>query len=100
VSLRWTDREQQLRKNHYGMFGQFVPYGDGDNFAGPEMLETWYERNLEMVHNIWRAVDADRHEQGDEFVLPVVGSGHVRVLRRLLAETPQCCPVNPLPLLA
>jgi hypothetical protein len=99
--LHWMNREQQLRKNHYGMFGQYVPYGDGDNFAGPEALGTWYQRNLEMVHNSWRAVDADDHEAGDEYrVLLVVGSGHVRVLRHLLRETPQFCPVSPLQYLA
>jgi hypothetical protein len=99
--LRWMNREQQLRNNHYGMFGQYVPYGDGDNFAGPEMLGTWYERNLKMVHNLWRAVDADAHETGDEYrILVVVGSGHVRILRHLLDEAPQFCPVNPLPYLS
>lgn len=96
---RWLNHEQQLRNNHYGMFGTYLPYGEGDNFAGPKMLGTWYERNLQMVHNVWRALDG---EQGDdpERVLLVVGSGHVRILRHLLDETPMFCPVNPLPYLS
>lgn len=95
---RWLNREANLRKNHYGMFGQFVTYGTGDNFAGPEMLGTWYERNAAMVHNVWRALDSEQGED-PERVLFVVGSGHVRVLRRLFAEAPQFCPVSPLPAL-
>jgi len=98
---RWLNREAELRKNHYGMFNAYVPYGEGENFGGPEALGTWYERNLKMVHNLWRAVDADAHETGDEYrVLVVVGSGHVRILRHLLDETPMFCPVNPLPCLS
>ncbi|WP_232702961.1 DUF5694 domain-containing protein [Halobacterium wangiae] len=98
---RMLNRERELLKNHAGMFGMYVPYGEGENFGGPAALGTWYERNLKMVHNLWRAVDADAQETGDEErILLVVGSGHVRVLRHLLDETPQFCPVNPLPSLS
>jgi pheromone shutdown protein TraB len=45
-----------------------------------------------MVHHLWRAI-----EQGNERILLVVGTGHIRVLRHLLDETPMCCPVSPLP---
>lgn len=96
---RWLNRESNLRDNHYGMFGQYIRHGEGDNFAGPKMLGTWYERNLKMVHNVWRTLD-DEQGENPERVLLVVGSGHVRILRNLLDETPMFCPVNPLPYLS
>ncbi|WP_254547320.1 DUF5694 domain-containing protein [Halomarina pelagica] len=92
--VRWINQEEQLRYNHAGMFDQLIPWGEGDNFGGPRMLATWFDRNLRIVHNLWRAI-----EPGDERLLLVIGSGHVRVLRYLLAETPMFCPVSPLPYL-
>lgn len=92
--LRWMNREAQLRPNHEGLFEQGVRWGEGDNFGGPRMLATWYDRNLRMVHNVWRTLD-----QGDERVLFPVGAGHVRVLRHLFTEAPMFCPVSPLPYL-
>lgn len=96
---RWLNQESTLRNNHYGMFGQYVRYGEGDNFAGPEELGSWYERNLKMVHNVWRLLD-DEQGENPERVLLVVGSGHVRILRHLFDEAPMFCPVNPLPYLS
>lgn len=92
--LRWLNGEAELSFNHEGMFDEFVRWGEADNFAGPRALGTWFDRNLRMVHNLWRAIDG-----GDERLLLVVGSGHIHVLRYLLAETPMFCPVSPLPLL-
>lgn len=92
--LRWINREEHLRFNHEGMFGRYLRWGEGDNYGGPRALATWYDRNIRMAHHLWRAV-----ERGDDRVLVVVGSGHVRVLRHLLGESPQFCPVDPLKLL-
>lgn len=89
--LAWLNREEQLDGNHHGMFADGLRLGEGENFGGPRMLAAWYDRNLRMVHNLWRAI-----EPGDERVLLVVGSGHVRVLRHLLEEAPMFCPASPL----
>lgn len=76
------------------MFGEFIPFGQGDNFAGPEALETWYGRNLKLIHNLWRSIAS-----GDERAMIVVGAGHIRILRHLLTESPMFTPVSPLPYL-
>lgn len=89
--LRWLNQPTQLRFNHTSMFGRYLRWGGADTFGGPGVLARWYERNLRMVHNCWRAV-----AEGDERLLLVVGSGHVRVLRHLLTETPMFCPISPL----
>lgn len=88
------DTEKKLRFTHRGMFGKYVRFGHGDNFPGPNVLETWYGRNLKMVHNLWRSI-----EPGDERATILVGFGHIRILRHLLTESPMFTPVSPLPYL-
>lgn len=87
---RFLNEEAALHAND-GMFEEFLRYGDGDNYAGPDALGKWYRRNLRMVHNIWQAIGEDT-----ERVLLLVGSGHVHVLRHLLTEFPQFCPCSAL----
>ncbi|UPM43032.1 DUF5694 domain-containing protein [Halocatena salina] len=91
--LRHLNEETALHGND-NMFDEFLRYGEGDNYAGPDALATWYQRNLRMAHNVWRAVAEDTGR-----VLFVVGSGHVHILRQLLTEFPPLCPVSPLPYL-
>ena len=89
--LAWTNEEPLLQFNHDLMFDRGIR-ATGENLGTPTSLADWYDRNLRMVHHLWRAM-----EDGDERMLLVVGSGHVRALRHLLTETPMCCPVSPLP---
>lgn len=90
---RHLNEEAVLHAND-GMFDQYLRYGDGDNYAGPDALADWYRRNLRMVHNVWRTIDEDIDR-----VLVLVGPGHVHVLRHLLTEFPQFCPASALPYL-
>ena len=89
---RFLNEEAALHAND-AMFDRFIRRGAGENYAGPDALADWYRRNLRMVHNIWQAV-----EETDR-VLCLVGSGHVHILRQLLTETPQFCPLSALPYL-
>lgn len=92
--LHWKNEEEALRKNHFLMFQSSLGAGEGSNYGGPDLLATWYRRNLYIAHNMLRAV-----EPGDERVLLLVGTGHVRALRHILDETPHFCPVSPEPYL-
>ena len=92
--LRWLNREDALRQNHRGMFAAAVPAREAGDPVGAIGLGWWYERNVRAVHHLWRTLDRE-----DERALLVFGSGHVRVLRHLLAETPMFCPVSALPYL-
>ncbi|MFC4552198.1 MULTISPECIES: DUF5694 domain-containing protein [Halorussus] len=89
--LAWVNGEANLRENHDLMFDRAIRATD-DQFGSPIALAHWYDRNLRMVHHLWRAI-----EPGDERALLLVGSGHVRALRHLLTEAPMFCPVSPLP---
>lgn len=92
--LRWTNREARLHRNHDLMFAAAMA-GTDERYLGSQLLAGWYERNLRMVENVWRAVG-----DGDERAVFVVGSGHVHVLRHLLGEVPGLCPASPLPVLS
>ena len=80
--------------NSLGMFGAYLAGGEGGNYGGPQLLVRWYERNILMAHHLARAVRPDTRR-----VLLVVGSGHVPPIRNVLDESPDFCPVSPLPLL-
>jgi hypothetical protein len=94
VFLVWENQEKQLSREYDGLFGEYLRWGEEDNFGGPKLIANWYDRNLRMMHNLWRTTEPD-----DGRLILVVGSSHVNVLRDLLAITPMFCPVSPLPYL-
>ncbi|MFC6726088.1 DUF5694 domain-containing protein, partial [Halobium palmae] len=91
---RWLNGGALGRANHDLMFDRGIRTDDAEQFGSPTALAYWYDRNLRMVHHVWRTMDDD-----DERVLFVVGNGHVRALRHLFAEAPMFHPVSPLPYL-
>lgn len=93
--LREANTEQALHGgNSLGMFGSFLAAGEGGNLGGPQLLARWYERNIIMAHNLTRVL-----APGTRRVLVIVGSGHVPPLRNVFDESPDFCPVSPLPYL-
>ncbi|MFB6253155.1 MAG: DUF5694 domain-containing protein [Halobacteriaceae archaeon] len=87
--LAWLNSEVNLRFNHDKMFDVGIRTTD-DQFGTPTAIAYWYDRNIRMVHHLWRAVETDT-----ERVFFPVGSGHVRILRHLLDEAPMFCPLSP-----
>lgn len=92
--LRLNSDEALHGGNSLGMFGGFLPAGEGQNYGGPQFLAQWYARNFNMAHNLTRML-----QPGVRRILVVVGGGHVPPLRNLLDEAPQFCPVSPLSLM-
>lgn len=93
--LRAANEEAALRGgNSRSMFGSWLRAGEGTNLGGPHLLARWYERNIYMAHYLTRSLlPATRR------VLVLIGAGHVPPLRNILDESPELCPVSPLPLL-
>ena len=77
-----------------GMYAGFLPLVEDETYAGALKLRPWYDRNLRIVQNVFRASDPS----GDR-VLLIIGSGHLRVLKQIMEITPQLCPVSALPTL-
>ncbi len=93
--LRRANEEPALHAGNSGaMFGSFLVTGEGTNRGGPQLLARWYERNFYMAHNLTRVL-----RPGTRRVIALVGSGHVPPLRNILDESPEFCPVSPLPFL-
>lgn len=87
--LARINQESRLRNNHNLMFDRSLRMVD-DDFGSPLALTYWYDRNIRMVHHLWRGMSPK-----DDRLFLIVGSGHVRILRHLLNEAPMFCPVSP-----
>ena len=59
----------------------FVPFGDPGDYAGPDLLAMWYQRNIRIYHNIRALVAAP----GDR-ILVIYGAGHLGWLRQDIAS--------------
>ena len=79
--------------NRYALLTS-MRYAQYDQYAGADLLTSWYKRNLRIVTNIHRSVDDD-----DERVLLMMGAGHNRILWDLVDTSPLLCRVDPRPLL-
>jgi hypothetical protein len=55
----------------------FVPYGDPDDYAGPDLLAMWYQRNIRIYRNIVALVDSP-----NEKILVIYGAGHLGWLQQ------------------
>jgi Family of unknown function (DUF5694) len=54
-----------------------VPYGDPSDYAGPDLLAAWYQRNIRIYHNIVKLIDST-----DDRILVIYGAGHLGWLRQ------------------
>lgn len=55
----------------------FVPYGDPDDYAGPDLLAAWYQRNIRIYHNIVKLI-----ESPNDRILVIYGAGHLGWLQQ------------------
>lgn len=65
--------------NYYG----FVPFGEPYEYAGPDLVAAWFQRNVRIYHNIRALVGSPT-----ERVLVVYGAGHLGWLQRMVVEDP------------
>jgi hypothetical protein len=55
----------------------FVPFGDPDDYAGPDLLAMWYQRNVRIYRNIVALIGSP-----EERILVIYGAGHLGWLRQ------------------
>jgi hypothetical protein len=55
----------------------FVPFGEPWEYAGPDLLASWYQRNIRIYRNILALIDSP-----NERILVIFGGGHLGWLRQ------------------
>ena len=66
-----------------GFYFADVPYGDTDDYAGPDLLAKWYQRNIRIYNNITKLIDSP-----NDRILVIYGAGHLGWLRQDVANDP------------
>jgi hypothetical protein len=59
----------------------FVPYGEPDDYAGPDLVAAWYQRNIRIYHNIVKVI-----ESPNDRILVIYGAGHLGWLQQNAAN--------------
>lgn len=58
--------------------------GKAGDYFGADMKTYWYNRNLRILQNIYRMIDAK-----EDRVLIIIGAGHLSILRHAIAASPE-----------
>lgn len=66
----------------HGMYQWLAVVGKDDDYKGADMVADWYERNLKIAVNIRRI-----SQPGDR-VFVLIGTGHCKLIREFLKQTP------------
>jgi len=92
--LHNMNRPEYIRLGHDPYIEYFVPIVDSDNYAGADMVATWYQRNLRIFANLTRITNSP-----EDRIFVIYGAGHVPPLHDLVVAHPGYCIVDPLPYL-
>lgn len=78
--LTYMNSDSMVAKDVASYF-DFVPYGDPFEYAGPDLVATWYQRNIRIYHNIHALIDSP-----SDRILVIYGAGHLGWLRQDVAN--------------
>jgi hypothetical protein len=81
-TLRYVNADSTVAKD-MSWYYAIVRLGEPYEYAGPDLLASWYQRNIRIYHNIVALIasPADR-------VLVIYGFGHLGWLRQNVANDP------------
>jgi hypothetical protein len=66
-----------------------IMYAEHDQYAGADILTSWYKRNIRMLANFHRSLG-----DNDKKALMLVGSGHNKILWELIETSPILCRID------
>jgi hypothetical protein len=61
----------------------FVPFGERFEYAGPDLVAAWFQRNIRIYHNITRLISSPTDR-----ILVIYGSGHLGWLQQNARNDP------------
>jgi hypothetical protein len=79
-TLEYMNSDSRVAKD-VAFYYATVPYGDPFDYAGPDLLAAWYQRNIRIYHNIVKLVGSP-----NERILVIYGAGHIGWLRQDVAN--------------
>jgi hypothetical protein len=69
--------------SHAIYFRNFLPLVRGDDYAGADLVSTWYQRNLRIISNLHPISDSP-----DDRILIISGQGHAPLFHRFAEDSP------------
>jgi hypothetical protein len=75
-TLQYMNADARAARDMASYFA-IVPFADPDDYAGPDLLAAWYQRNIRIYSNIVKLVESPR-----ERILVIYGAGHLAWLRQ------------------
>lgn len=81
-TLDYMNADARVAKD-MGQYFAVARYGDPYDYAGPDLLAAWYQRNIRIYHNIVKLIDSP-----NDRILVIYGAGHLGWLRQNVANDP------------
>ncbi len=78
--LEYMNSDPRVAKD-VALYYAIAPYGDPSDYAGPDLLAAWYQRNIRIYSNIAKLV-----ESPSDRILVIYGAGHLGWLRQDVAS--------------
>jgi hypothetical protein len=79
-TLEFMNSDEHVRRD-VGFYYADARFGDPDDYAGPDLLAAWFQRNIRIYNNITKLVDSP-----NERILVIYGAGHLGWLRQDVAN--------------
>ncbi|MGA3104824.1 MAG: DUF5694 domain-containing protein [Terriglobales bacterium] len=75
-TLQYMNSDPVVAKD-VASYYEYVPFGDPYEYAGPELLTLWFQRNIRIYCDIVKLIDSP-----NERILVIYGAGHLGWLRQ------------------
>jgi hypothetical protein len=64
-------------------YGTYMPFGEPWEYAGADLIASWFQRNIRIYHNVRALADSPQ-----ERILVIYGSGHLGWLQQIITGDP------------
>jgi len=81
-TLQYMNSDEQVARD-IGFYFADIPFSDPGDYAGPDLLAAWYQRNIRIYSNIIGIIDAPADR-----ILVIYGAGHLGWLQQDVANDP------------
>jgi len=80
--LQYMNSGEKVAKD-VGFYYEDVPLGDPGDYAGPDLIAKWFQRNIRIYSNIVRLIDSP-----NDRILVIYGAGHLGWLQQNVSNDP------------